>query len=56
MSLPALALKAASALFLPLPAHLGVCLLPRVGLVASTTKAKHQVEGRLCEGKRVSEA
>merc|ERR1712070_49125 len=45
--LPALALKAARALLLPLPAHLRVRLFPRVGLVAhATAQAKHQVQRR----------
>ena len=47
--LPALALKAARALLLPLPAHLGVGLFPRVGLVATAAQAQHQVKGRLCK-------
>jgi len=44
---PALALEAAGALFLPLPAHLRVRLFPRVGLVPTATEAQHQVERRL---------
>ena len=44
--LPALALEAARALLLPLPAHLGVSLLPRIGLVPTTTEAQHQVQRR----------
>jgi len=45
--LPALALEAARALLLPLPAHLRVGLLPRVGLVATAAKAQHKVQRRL---------
>merc|ERR1719409_1178995 len=46
--LPALALEAAGALLLPLPPHLRVRLLPRVGLVAhAATQAQHEVQRRL---------
>merc|ERR1740138_355047 len=46
--LPALALQAARALLLPLPAHLGMGLFPGVGLVAhAAAQAEHEVEGRL---------
>jgi len=45
--LPALALQAAGALLLPLPAHLGVRFLPRIGLVSTAAEAQHQVKGRL---------
>ena len=47
--LAALALETARPLLLPLPAHLGVRLLPRVGRVAhATAEAQHQVQRRLC--------
>ena len=53
---PALALEAAGALLLPLPAHLRVSLLPRVGLVThTTTEAEDEVKRRLCEGRGVGE-
>merc|ERR1711908_168562 len=46
--LATLTLEATHALLLPLPAHLGSGLLPRVGLVGtSATETEHQVEGRL---------
>ena len=45
--LPALALEAPGALFLPLPAHLRVRLLPRIGLVPTTAEAQHEVKRRL---------
>merc|ERR1719198_1525085 len=35
------------ALLLPLPAHLGMCLLPWVGLVSTATEAQNQMESRL---------
>ena len=47
--LPALALKAAGALLLPLPTHLGMRLFPRVGFVSTAAEAQHQVKGRLCK-------